>query len=581
MKEEEQNFQTMNMIYKIKKIKKRKKIDNIQNIELFKTLDNVIENEEDKDSKQKTDNIKEPFRDLNDDDWEGLDDVKSDIFKASVGFLDNIVDFLNYLYVSIITANCYSAFIFVNSSKNNDDPDKVPNSDITWDYITSIIMIDKDNSLLHEIDNNNPINGGNKGLSDDTIKDSNKVFNYLCLFEAAIATYIFSYMWFYIIFYSYVNKIDNVTFFDNLTHDNLANNSNIFVSIIFFFFEYAIIIFDTFRWFLLENLPVLCNNLQFNNVACFLLLFAMIFIVNYKYLAYIKNFLIDLLNINYKNIVIILLLIYVFGKYILTFSPNKKQDSDKPDLPQNLQLLTDSAGKFFEMASKGYYGIFIAIINVLKEILRVISIFTLGLPFGVILCVLYFLWVSIFVNFSYIFNVEIRERIINFIRQDLIDVNKMGDCSMTTTIWEKIMDSVKNIFLYLSLFIFNYLPFIIIMVFSIYVLIDHILNIKGLGVINNIQKNITLLILIVCMQLYTVVKQYIQTATDEKDNINYFYIFILPSFNLLLNYLNSSYMSMFYFFIVILLLSFIISLMGKSENDIKNMILDRIYHFYK
>jgi len=467
----------------------------------------------------------------------------------------------------------------VNSSKKDDDPTKVKKEDITWEYITSIVMINQDSDILHTIDNNNPITGGDKNLNDNTISDSNKVFQYICIFEVFIASYIFSYIWFYVTFYSFSNNIQNVTFFDHITHDNFSSSENPFGQALFFVIEYSLIILDVFRWAIIEQLPQTCKYLQLNNIFCFLLLFMIIFFVNYKCITFVKNLLIDLLKFNYKNIFVILIMIYVAGKYLMSYSITPNKSEKDFDVTEPMLEYLNLATKYTEMARMGPFAVFYMMLLAFKEIIRIMTIFFVGIPFGLFLSVIYFLWISIGLNVYSVFDTNIRKHIIQFLRDGLADIENPTTCKIERTFWEQVWDGVRNIFLYSSLTIFNFLPFLLLIMFLFYVIIDHVLNIKENNVATIIQISSALLLFVLCIQMFITVLNYGYSIETDDIMVKIYGICVLPPFQLLFDYLNGSYITMIIIFMIIILLSVSVSISSIffSENKVKDTILNNIY----
>ena len=178
-------FQVLNMNYKIKNIKKKRKAHNIGKIEEFSILSNVRPEPEPA--------VVEGFTD---DDWEGQDDVRSQ--KGALGeFGARLVDIFNDIYTMIIFGNCYLSFYLANFCA--DDSIQVKQN-IDWNFMHQVVKVDVDG------DNNAPFNGENLGVDQKIIDGANQVYQYLCFVESLIFAYLFSFGWFYVIFYNYYKK---------------------------------------------------------------------------------------------------------------------------------------------------------------------------------------------------------------------------------------------------------------------------------------------------------------------------------------------------------------------------------------
>jgi len=237
MKETENNFQTKSMIYKMKKIKKnRKNPNNLQNIQPLE----VLENFQSKIEKENKENTKEGFAGLPDEDFEGFDDVNSQNGDVSLS-AETLTDFINIIYKNLILVNCYLSFTMTNSI--GDYNPKVSKTVVGKDYINlvkDITYIDVQNQ------NNNPFKNTSYNLDPKLIDDSNVMYQYLCIFEALICTYLFTIAWYYILIYNfYINEI-NENWFDYLNRNFIKENLGPYSNFILFFFGYAFLILEKF-----------------------------------------------------------------------------------------------------------------------------------------------------------------------------------------------------------------------------------------------------------------------------------------------------------------------------------------------
>lgn len=448
MVEIENNFQTMDIIYKMKKIKKSKKknLRNLQNIEPLEILENVIKTPNETIENK---NIKEGFDNnykygLPDDNFEGGDDVNS-VEDGVNMFSKGISDIINEIYTYIILINCNIAFSMTNSI--GDYKSKARNDEITINYIKEITHIDLNGN------NDEPLNGGDKYLDPSLIKDSNVIYQYICLFEALIFAYLFTITWYYNIFYNYYVNKPYSNIFDYLSRDSIKENTGNFSKIILFFFGYAFIILEDIRWFFEKFVPRIGIK-TFNKPFLYLLLFVLIFNFNHKFLSQFKNVLINIINSNNVSILMFVIVCIIFYEYVSSF--------------YSVNSVDDKIKSYLEIISVNYLMLFL---NFIKEIIRLIIIMLFAIPVGIILCILYFFYVCV-TGFFESFNQL--ENIIRFVRIDIEDLINPDPCNVPKTFW----DYIKNAFLYLSAGTYNNLIFLIIFVYCIYVLTNN-MNLNG------------------------------------------------------------------------------------------------------
>jgi len=532
----EDNFQTLNIKYKIKKIKNKKR--NIQNIEPFETLSNIsfsvdspnglsMENrrfappggsakrppsssndnhlrglsKDDESGVYGTHGAAEPHNNkedkkegmqtINDNDYEGLDDV------ISLGEEEGIIahaltDFINRIYIGLITFNCLIAFSIANSTRKTancggDVPYTEEYTDsktgrtkkravIDIDYITSIIEIDYGTVKYGQVVNTEPITGGNENLDPGLISDANAVYRYVCLFEAVIATFSFTYIWFYIIFYSYSNGMQNDTFFNMLNREKLRKSENVIVKILFFIFEFGIAVFEDVRWAVEKKFPEYA--LMLNRPFCFLVLFLIILDINHRYLSYLKDLLIDIIHINYKNFFVIILYLIVIYEFVNFWVVGNIEDAKKANSENPLvqtTFLMSLAAKVIPLQINPYMAIPIAIYKVIKELFRLIIAFVVSVPFGAVLCVFYFLYLSIIFPFFKVFKNDFINDIYSYIRGDGAFSDK-DPCNIPMGFWENLGDNIQNSFSYSCMTIFNILPFLVPIIFSAYYIRIHLID---------------------------------------------------------------------------------------------------------
>ena len=558
----ENDFQINMLEYKLKKIKKRKnkyKNNNNQKIKKLEILDNLPKNEiinlESIDSNKelikdsildtneynKNQNLlwykksQEGFQDkmpkFNDDNnWDGLDDYNSQN-GDDIGYSNSIKikDIINEIYINLITFNCFLALCITCTLTQKEPNVKISN--LNWNYIHRIINIDTTSNS-----NDNPFTGGSENINKDIIKDSNAVYGYICLIEALISAFFFSFGWFYIMFYCYHSGKKNSTFFDYITVKNFEGSENIFIKLFFFVFQYSLVTLEVFRSVIEKKIPKYTK--IFNKSLCYLFLFYIIYNINHKHISYFKNFLIQLINGEFfKNPLVGLLCFFIFGKYIQstgllkslskgaaagakglaskaksfasahiktegtpahsegethapahvegetpapaptegeTHAPTEGETPAEGAAPPNL---SDALSKFSDSVGPGstFFGIMKTILNIVIEIIRIMIIYFIAIPIGILLCLLYFLWTSIITNIRIVFFSNSIFEIINFIKLDsnYRDNIKTNSCNTNKSIWQEIINiftGIIDLILNSSLVIFNNLPFIIFVFYCSYVI---------------------------------------------------------------------------------------------------------------
>jgi hypothetical protein len=580
---ENNDFQVNILEYKLKKIKKKKnnyKCKN-NNIEKFEILKNIPENNDENETNLENSNNsyennnvswynqtkkksaegfenmafpdilpKEIFNSSNAELFDGNDDYRSQ--DGNDNKPDNtitLVDIINEIYFNIITFNCYIAFSFVYfiTDKTNDTITNI-NESITWDFIQKIIILKNDSNL-------NPITGGKKSINPNIIKDSNVVYNYICLIESLISAYVFTFVWFYIIIYNFFTDNEQPNIFDYLNTSNFKDQENIVIKILFFIFEYSLVTLELFRMFIEKIIPEYTSFLS--KSLLFLILFYIIFNINFYSISYFKNLLINIIKGDlFSNPLTIVFYIFVFGEYIKKSglyemisnkSPGEKEGEKKeggeekgqekgeekaeekgeekkeekgeekkeetpiPMGPPNsiMGKATSAMGNMFGkkkggnksdplkslmmdnlkksskamMPGSNVWSILITILQVVLEVIRVLTIYFVAIPVGLVLCLIYFLWVSIITNFGVI-NPTVISNIISFIKDDFNYRKDNGEdpCNSNSSFLDYLISiayKVLNILIYVPLIIFNILPFFMILFYCVYVIMNCFKVIKG------------------------------------------------------------------------------------------------------
>jgi hypothetical protein len=514
MKEVENNFQIKNIIYKMKKIKKKKNNPkNLQNIETLEVLQNIPK-------PTKKENIIEGLGldnnyeyGLPKDSFEGGDDINSESGNI-ISFEKQFIDFINEVYTNLILVNCFFAFFITNSI--GDYNTKIEN--ISYSFIKSITNIQKEGN------NEDPFNGGDEGIDPNLIKDSNVIYQYICIFEAFLSAYLLTLIWFYNIFYNYYVNKPYSNIFDYLYKDSIIENTNKFSDFILFFFGYAFLILENIRYFFEKLLPKIGYSI-FNKPFLYILLFVIIYNFNHKFLSQFKNFLINMINGNYKSFSIIVISFIIIKEYISSFYSSDAKIRG---------YLNRLSGNFFQF-----------FFDFIKEIIRILIIIFINVPLGVILCILYFFFISFFSIFE---SFKELNNILNFIRSDINDVINSDSCNTTKTLW----DHLKNSFLYLSMGFYNNLIFVIVFIYCVFILSN---NVKLNYYLTLYLQLIHIPILILSIVLFLVL---IMKYKSIDNNLTFIELLFHPNFLGFSNYINST-MKIIGLLMIILILFIIIS----------------------
>jgi hypothetical protein len=358
----DENFQTMNMIYKIKKIKKNKKpkIENYKGIEPLQNI-NDVEKDQEKEinnepiieglkSRVTTDDPN--FLGLPDKDFDGVDTPsKKDNSKDPRVILSNFID---NIFKKIDKFNYNKAYLFARAFSGT-KPEK------------SDVMVVK---------------------------------KYIGWFETILLSYFACYNWFFLMYYRY-NHNDNVEpellghryktpILDTYDFQNKSFSRIDFWGMIYkfinYFFIYCLMFVEYLQNIMMEKIPNICK-IIFNLKGCFIIVFIiMLFFIQYCS-KWLFTFLKDILKGNTNNIVIgmmffILILGYFFGTY-------------------NFGYIVKTPGYTFHSFADFFMGLPFSLIT---AFMRFIFIMLTSVPIGGILCVFYILYQSFF---GILFNVGI------------------------------------------------------------------------------------------------------------------------------------------------------------------------------
>ena len=146
----------------------------------------------------------------------------------------------------------------------------------------------------------------------------------------------------------------------------------------------------------------------------------------------------------------------------------------------------------------------------LKEVLRIGIILLISVPVGALLCVVHFLWISIGVNYKTLFAGKgTFEAVVRFIYDDVTLEDEQDPCDIPTTFLEKLKRGMKYGLSYFSLGTYNYLIYIILMLYSLRVLLSHLGVINGNGtqmvvqIVNILMLFLTAIVLFINVRTYT------------------------------------------------------------------------------
>jgi len=152
----------------------------------------------------------------------------------------------------------------------------------------------------------------------------------------------------------------------------------------------------------------------------------------------------------------------------------------------------------------------------LKEVMRIGIILVISVPVGVLLCVLHFLWISVWVNYKTLFAGKgIFESVVRFIYDDVTLEDEIDPCNIPTTFLEKLKQTMKYGLSYFALGTYNYLIYIIVILYSIHVLITHLGVINGNGSQMVIQTVNILILFLMVILLFINVRGYMNTGMTD------------------------------------------------------------------
>jgi len=462
------NFQIMNMKYKIKNSKNSKK-ENYKNIEELENIyDNpIIEGLKSKNTKKKTkktDKNEKPqsesksrdfdpnFLGLPDKDFDGVDSPdkgnKDDPRVAVINILKKIYKWINKINYTI--AFYISKTLSVSDSNENDFAE-----------------------LARKGANSRKLNQKNDSKNDILV-----IQKYVGLFESILVAFFATYNWFYIMFYYYTTE-DNETnkqtgedmtgkrvevpeissyYIQERIHQR-ADFLSIFYAFVNFFFIFALAFVEYLQSFMMKIIP---DNLKsiFNYKGCFVGVFVLFILFFFNFNVFIYNFLIAVLRGDTKDVIVslmyfFLLVIYFFGNYNMGF------------LPKTLSYTVNSFMGFILSPITGFITAF----------LRFIIVMLISVPLGALACMLYLLINSLFgiiINVNFFKYFETFYRINEFIRN-----NNDPEANTEKSNEDEFIYKVKSSYNKLIDFVYKYIFFIAYIIILVIAIIDYNSNITN------------------------------------------------------------------------------------------------------
>jgi hypothetical protein len=442
------NFQTMNMIHKIKKIKKkRQQPENIKKMPFPEVLKNINDIEPEKVSNTP---IIEGFDRFNfaHDDWDGYDNVKDDT--GDIHGKDPrqiIIDFINYVYNSTIAGNRMLAHYLTDKISNNKAVQEV-NKNIKKDV----------SDIKATVGLNSEQEAESKGnLSTDEVA----MYKYICIFEALTFSCFVVNNWYFLMFYNNFDADDNyerkipltdfsVEMFKSLPDNVLTNR--IIKNGFLYFFEYALVFPVAMQWFLLQIVPKTTIK-WFNHMLLYIILFLLIFSCSYYLASSFKDFLIDCINGNMKNLLVSAMVLTVLVLFLVPDSDSEdsifnhdydarrverqkardeetlrrkmnnntevntnngiiNNELDESNLTKQMGGIDGGALSMQSAASQGAQTIKQAapkskadagasVLKIIWNCVRFLIIITISVPFGALFCVGYFIFYSLYAMIYY------------------------------------------------------------------------------------------------------------------------------------------------------------------------------------
>ena len=272
------NFQVINMNYKLKKIKNKKKNkNNYKNIETFETLDNIqTESLSKKDSnKEILNNTIEGFKDS---DYDGIDNVKDNKKKGGASPIDKLTELINKIYNSVVNTNH--------------------------------VIAKKIAMLLSK----------NKATEKDVIK----IRQYIAWSESILAAAYVTYNMFFIMYYKDIDKTKLIDISRKRAEEyekELNDKRSLFIfpfNIFLYFFKYSIYLTEVINYYLTNNNGNENKDVNYSSKFLFIFIFLVIF---FKFSAsFMKDFLISALKFKYTifSVFVLITIVLLWGSDFVT-----------------------------------------------------------------------------------------------------------------------------------------------------------------------------------------------------------------------------------------------------------------------
>jgi hypothetical protein len=527
------NFQIMNMKYKVKNSKKKRK-ENYKNIVLLENIyentDENIEGFKDKKGKDassttkgynedytsadtvgygnltKTSKSKEidpNFLGLPDKDYDGVDRPdkgnKDDPRVALIRSINNVFGVINkFNYkIALVIAKTLSR-----SGKGEDDFGE----------------------LLRKGSNTRKTEKNNSYTKQDILI----IQKYIGLFESILVAFFATYNWFYIMFYYYTEsdckdmdcsikeeddeddetkkestddekngaikeiikslkgrRIKIPKYSSYFIQNEISNRGDfltIFYAFINIFFIFALAFVEYLQSVMMNIIPRFIKQI-FNFKGCFVAIFVMLIMFFYYFSSALQKFLINVLSGNTKDFTVgfmyfFLILIYFFGNYNLGY------------LPKTAGYTTQTLVEFVISPLTG----------VIMAFMRFIIIMLISVPLGGVACMLYMLFNSFF---GILFNTGILKYFGTFFRiNDFIKDNNDPDANKEKSYEGKFIYKMKSSYNKVIDFIYKYAIFISYIIIMSMAIADYLKNIKNYKLKLHL---IILSIVLICMMLISMV----------------------------------------------------------------------------
>ena len=526
------NFQIMNMKYKVKNSKKNRK-ENYKNIELLENIyentDENIEGFKDKKGKgassktngynedytsadtvgygnltksKKNNDLDPNFLGLPDKDYDGVDRPdkgnKDDPRVALIRSINNVFGVINkFNYkIALVIAKTLSR-----SGKGEDDFGE----------------------LLRKGSNARKTEKNNSYTKQDILI----IQKYIGLFESILVAFFATYNWFYIMFYYYTEsdckdmdcnmneeeeddetkkestddekdgpikeiikslkgrrmKVPKLSsYFIQNEINNRGDFLTIFYAFVNIFFIFALAFVEYLQSIMMNIIPRFIKQI-FNFKGCFVVIFVMLIMFFYYFNTALQKFLINVLSGNTKDFTVgfmyfFLIIIYFFGNYNLGYLP---------------KTAGYTAQTFVEFIISPFTGVIMAF-------MRFIIVMLISVPFGGVACMLYMLFNSFF---GILFNTGIMKYFGTFFRiNDFIKDNNDPDANKEKSDEGKFIYNMKSSYNKVIDFIYKYAIFISYIIIMSMAIADYLKNIKNYKLKLHL---IILSIILICMMLVSMV----------------------------------------------------------------------------